>query len=39
MEEYNYLEADKEAVIKVLDDFKESDGKVDYSKAMKNLIQ
>ncbi len=39
MEEYNWLEAEKESVEKVLQEYRETNDLVDYSKAMKNLIQ
>jgi hypothetical protein len=38
MEEYNWLEAEKESVEKVLQEYRETNDLVDYSKAMKNLI-
>jgi hypothetical protein len=38
MEEYNYLDADKESCLKVLNEFKESDDTISYSEAMKKLI-
>ena len=39
MEEYNYLDADKETVQKVLMEFKDRDGMIEYDKAMRHLIQ
>lgn len=39
MEEYNYLNADKEACLKILETFKGVDNMIDYKKAMKSLIQ
>ena len=38
MEENNYLNADPESCQKVLQDFKDAQGNVNYIKAMKTLI-
>lgn len=38
MEDYDYLNADKEACLKVLEEFKEEDGSIKYEKAMQKLI-
>lgn len=38
MEEYDYLNADKDACLEVLEKFKDSNENIDYSKAMQVLI-
>ena len=38
MEEYSYLNADKETVLKILETYRDSNDMIDYNKAMKGLI-
>jgi hypothetical protein len=38
MEKYNYLDADKEAIIKIIESSTDDEGILDYSKTIRSIV-